>query len=184
MTTSIVLLRGIDVGTAKRVPMAELRDLLGELGYADVSTLLNSGNAVLRMGAGEPARHATRIAAAVEQRFGFQVPVVVRTVAELDRIVAECPFDVEALDPARLLVVFAQGPKQLAALADLVALAVPPERFEIGARAAYLACPDGVLASRVGEALLGTVGAAFTTRNWSTVQRVQARARDVDGRAS
>lgn len=183
MTVCIALLRGINVGTAKRVPMAELRDVLGELGHTDVSTLLNSGNVVLRFKAGGPARHAGRITAAIEERFGFPIPVVVLTAVEFDRIVTACPFDVEALDPARLLVVFAQDPKQLAVLADLVTLAAAPERFVIGARAAYLTCPDGVLASRVGEALLGKVGAAFTTRNWRTVVRVQARARELEARS-
>jgi uncharacterized protein (DUF1697 family) len=62
MPTYVALLRGVNVGKAKRVPMAELRQLLGGLGYTNVSTLLNSGNAVFRTAGASHAKLASDIA--------------------------------------------------------------------------------------------------------------------------
>ena len=64
MPTFVALLRGVNVGKAKRVPMAELRALLSGLGYTGVATLLNSGNAVFHAPRGTPAKHSADIAAA------------------------------------------------------------------------------------------------------------------------
>ena len=94
MPAFVALLRGVNVGKAKRVPMAEFRGLLSGLGYTGVETLLNSGNAVFRASAGTPARHAASIAAALSSRLGVDVPVVVKSAKELAAIVAENPIAV------------------------------------------------------------------------------------------
>ena len=91
MTTFIALLRGINVGKANRVPMAELRALLSRLGYAGVATLLNSGNAVFQAPGGTPVAHAEAIARALAGQMQVEVPVIVVTAQELASIVAACP---------------------------------------------------------------------------------------------
>ena len=176
MNTFIALLRGINVGKAKRVPMAELRELLGALGYTGVATLLNSGNAVFRAAKGTPARHAAAIAAAITTSLKVEVPVIVKSARELDAIVAENPLAGKAADPSRLLVAFVQDPKALPGLAAIRPMVVPPERFAIGAHAAYLDCVNGILESKAGAALLGKAGKLATTRNWATVLKLQALA--------
>lgn len=176
MRTFVALLRGINVGKGKRVPMAELRALFGALGYADVVTLLNSGNVVFRAEGGRPARHAAAIAEAIRERLGVEVPVIVKERRELAAIVSECPIATDASMHARLLVAFAQSATDLRTLRAIEPLVAAPERFAIGARAAYLLCPHGVLASKAGEALLGKAGRAATTRNWATVLKLQAAA--------
>ena len=93
MTTFIALLRGVNVGKAKRVPMVEFRSLLSALGHTNVVTLLNSGNAVFRARSGTPRAHAARIAAAIAQKLKVEVPVIVKSARELAAIVAENPFD-------------------------------------------------------------------------------------------
>lgn len=172
----VALLRGVNVGGAKRVPMAEWREQLEQLGYRDVATLLNSGNAVFGAAAGSPARHAAKIAAALRTQLGVDVPVIVKSAAELDAIVAANPI-AEAADPSRLLVAFAPDADMLAGLVPIAALVAAPERFEIGRHAAYLHCPQGILKSRAGEALLGRAGRGVTTRNWATTLKLQALAR-------
>ena len=117
MQTWIALLRGINVGKAKRVPMAELRGLLEGLGYTNVATLLNSGNAVFRAQGRSAASVAAAVEAAIAKRFGFEVPVVIRTAAELKAIVRENPLGDRAADPSRTLVAFAGTPEALRALA-------------------------------------------------------------------
>lgn len=173
----VALLRGVNVGKGKRVPMAELRALLADLGHEDVVTILNSGNAVFRARGGASARHAAAIASAIEERLGVDVPVIVKSARELASIVDACPIATDdASRHARLLVAFVQNAKALSGLTAIAPLVKPPERFEIGAGAAYLFCANGILASKAGEALLGKAGRSATTRNWATVLKLHALA--------
>ncbi len=178
MTTFVALLRGVNVGKAKRVPMAEFRALLSGLGYAGVATLLNSGNAVFHATKGSSARHAADIAAALAKELNVEVPVIVKSTQELAAIVSECPIKAEASDHPRFLVAFVQQATELPSLASLEALVVPPERFAIGSQAAYLLCANGILESKAGEALVGKAGKRVTSRNWATVLKLQALAED------
>jgi uncharacterized protein (DUF1697 family) len=178
MNTYIALLRGVNVGTGRRVPMADLRDLLTRLGLSDARTLLNSGNAVFGAAGGSAAAQAKAIAAAIQAQLGLAVPVIVKSARQLAAIVDENPWGPgaadSAVDPARLLVVFTQDAASLAALRAIEALVVAPEAFHVGRHAAFLHCPAGILESRAGAALLGKAGRAATTRNWATVRKLQA----------
>jgi uncharacterized protein (DUF1697 family) len=88
MTVCVALLRGINVGKAKRIAMADLRALIEGLGYTDVRTLLNSGNVVFSASRGATAAIAAAIEKAIVARFGFSAAVVVVTAKELEAIVA------------------------------------------------------------------------------------------------
>lgn len=178
MPSFVALLRGINVGKAKRVPMAELRALLSCLGYSGVATLLNSGNAVFCATGGKPATHAQAIAATLADQLGVKVPVIVKSAKELATIQSECPIQPEASSHSRLLVAFVQDPKLLASLAAIEALVAPAEFFAIGSQAAYLLCAEGILESKAGVALLGKSGKSATTRNWATLLKLQALVRD------
>lgn len=176
MTTFIALLRGINVGKSRRVSMEELRSLLGGLGYAEVSTLLNSGNAVFRAAGGTARHHAAAIAQALAAQMQVDVPVIVVASDDLAAIVHENPLTASATDPSRLLVAFAQDAQALGALDRIGALAKPPDQFALGPRAAYLHCAGGILESKAGKALLGKAGQAVTTRNWATVLKLHGLA--------
>ncbi len=179
--TWVALLRGVNVGKAKRVPMADWRALLTGLGCTDVATLLNSGNAVFRAPAGDAAALAKRIEGAMAGHFGFEVPVVVLSTPVLSAAVADNPIVVDEAAHSRFLVVFAQDAAALQALGGVAALVVPPERLVVGRHAAYLHCANGVLQSKAGEALMGKAGKAVTTRNWATVLKLQALAAQTPG---
>jgi uncharacterized protein (DUF1697 family) len=86
--------------------------------------------------------------------------------------VAGNPFGRDAADPSRLLVVLAPHASVLEALGPVGRLVTKKESWHLGHDAAYLHCPDGILASKAGEALVGRHGRAATTRNWSTVQKL------------
>jgi uncharacterized protein (DUF1697 family) len=165
MPSYVALLRGVNVGKAQRVPMAELRDVLAGLGCTDVATLLNSGNAVFRSMTRSASAYAAAIASALADRFGFDVPVVVKSAQELSAIVAGNPLRFTEAEHSRLLVAFVQDAGQLASLRKIESLVVPPEQFAIGKDAAYLLCASGLLASKAGAALIGKSGQAVTTRN-------------------
>ncbi len=180
--TFIALLRGINAGKAKRIPMAELRALLSGLGYKGVATLLNSGNVVFRAPRGTPAKHASDIAAAISSQLKIEVPVIVKSASELAAIVSENPIKAEAKDHSRLLVAFVQEARAVSGLATIESLVVPPEQFAMGKKAAYLLCANGIQKCKAGEALLGmgTKGQSATTRNWATVVKLQALANEPD----
>jgi uncharacterized protein (DUF1697 family) len=170
----VALLRGINVGKAKRVPMADLRALLTELGYTDVVTLLNSGNAVFRAPKGTQTRHAANIATAISEKLKVEVPVIVKSAKELSAIVGENQLAEQASNHSQLLVVFAQDNATLSGLDAVESLVVLPEQFLVGKNAAYLHCATGILESKAGKALLGKAGGSVTTRNWATILKLQA----------
>lgn len=180
MTTYIGLLRGINVGKAKRIAMADLRALLEGLGHADVATLLNSGNVVFRSGRKIPAKIAAEIAAAIAAQLKIDVPVIVKSAKELATIIDDNALADAATDPARLLVAFVQEAGALPTLSAIAPHVVPPEQFLLGREVAYLHCARGILESKAGEALVGKAGKAATTRNWATVLKLQALVDKID----
>ena len=179
MTTYIALLRGINVGKAKRIAMADLRALLEDLGYTDVATLLNSGNVVFRTGKGSRKKLAADISDAIATRLGIEVPVIVVSAKELALIVRENPF-ASADDPSRLLIAFVADAGMLSATSAIEPHVVAPEQFHVGTHAAYLHCASGILESKAAEALLGKTGKAASTRNWATVLKLQALVDKID----
>jgi uncharacterized protein (DUF1697 family) len=168
------LLRGVNVGQANRVPMAEFRALLEALGYGDVRTLLNSGNAIFTGITRAPRVHADRIRAELAARLGVDVPVIVKSAKEVAAIASENALAGTVTDPSRLLVAFTSDARALEGLEPIAALVKSPERLHFGAHAAYLWCPNGFLQSKAGAALLGRQGRAATTRNWATVLKISA----------
>ncbi len=173
-----VLLRGVNVGGGNRVPMADLRALLGSLGATEVRTLLNSGNATCAHPGRSAAALAKAVRAALDERLGVDVPVIVKSAAELEAAIAGNPLASVAANPSRLLFAFAAGPAALAGLEAIRPLVREPERFAIGRHAAWLWCANGISASRAAEALLGRMGREVTTRNAATVGKLLARLRE------
>jgi uncharacterized protein (DUF1697 family) len=172
VTTYIALLRGINLGRSRRVAMADLRGWLTELGYTDVHTHLQSGNAVFA--SDEPAGEVTRqIEKRLEAGTGFPVGCVVRTAAQLRRIVAGNPFEDFAADGARLQVAFLSAPLDPARLADVDPAAVAPERFHAAKTEIYLWYPNGIQKSKLNGLLTDKrLGVSATARNWNTVTKL------------
>jgi uncharacterized protein (DUF1697 family) len=173
----VVLLTGINLGRNRRIAMADLRALLSDLGYREPKTLLQSGNAVVESDE-EPAQVADRVARGIADRFGFDVPVVVRTAAELAEVVAANPLPEGAKDPRTFQVTFLEKAPDPGALDDLDADTFLPERFALRGRELYTWTPGGFRDS----ALLKALGRARpqlkgTARNWNTVTKLH----DLDG---
>lgn len=182
----IALLRGINVGRAKRIAMADLRQLVGELGCTEVRTLLNSGNVVFNAPPGAPpgapprvrAAMAARIQDAMVVKLGVVARVMVLGSEQLDRIVAANPLLAVATDPARLLVFVFSDPQAPATLAPLAGADWGNEVLALGEHAAYLWCPAGVLESKAMAAMGKLLGDGLTSRNWNTVCKLQALCAD------
>jgi len=170
----VALIRGINVGKAKRVAMADLRALMGRLGYRDCRTLLNSGNVVFSAGSESPSQSADRIEKAMDTELGVSAPVIALSAAEFSTVVSECPLIESAEDLSRLLVSFLMDPEARQHLVPLTHEDWGSESFALGTRAAYLWCPDGVLQSQLPAAVERALGKAVTTRNWKTVKKIEA----------
>ncbi|ANH94094.1 hypothetical protein A8713_25365 [Streptomyces sp. SAT1] len=175
MTTYAALLRGINVGGSRKLPMAGLRALMGELGLGDVRTHLQSGQAVFTAADGDEEALAARLGAEVEQRFGFPVDVLVRDHAYLRAVVEACPFPAAALEPRQLHVTYFSADPGPARYEGIDRAAFLPEEFRLGDRALYLYAPDGIGRSRLAQWLSGAgvnKGLIATSRNWNTVLRL------------
>jgi len=175
MRRTVALLRGINVGGRNSIAMTDLRGIFEDLGHRDVETYLQSGNVVFRA-TGAPTVLAATIAGRITAELGLDVPVVVRTGAELQKVVATNPFLADGVDPATLHVVFTVGRAPSAALGDLEPERFSPDRFVHRGREVYLHCPNGYgrtkLTNAFFEARLGPAAGTTTTRNWKTVTRL------------
>ncbi len=175
MTRQIVLLRGINVGRAKRIAMADLRKLLEGLGYEEVTTHLQSGNAVVTSPS-TTARTAAAVKKALAAEAGLDVEVVARTAAELTKAIAADPFGDLATDGSKHLLGFLSGTPAAAKVAALQKKIddPDPDAYAITGSHVYLWAPNGVLKS-----LFATVdwdrglGVHCTMRNWNTVLKLQ-----------
>lgn len=160
MTRCAVLLRGVNVGRGNRIAMADLRALLERLGCRDVTTYLQSGNAVVDA---DPDGLADRVAAALRDELGLAVAVLVRT--DLDAVVAGCPFEVT--DPKLLHVVLMSGPPP-AELPDIA-----PDRLAPGPDCLYVSYATGSQGSAFERWRPADPPAVVTARNWRTVLALQ-----------
>ena len=175
--TFVALLRGINLAGRNTVPMAELRAALESLGLEDVVTYIQSGNVVFR-GRGGVRALAAAIEGGIEEAFGIDVVVLLRTPAELRKVTAGNPFLRAGADPAKLHVVFLSGKPAKEAAAGLDPDRSPPGEFELGGREVYLHLPTGFGRSKLTvDYFERTLGVAGTARNWRTVTKLLELAR-------
>ncbi|MEJ8671627.1 MULTISPECIES: DUF1697 domain-containing protein [unclassified Streptomyces] len=175
MTTYAALLRGINVGGSRKVPMADLRTLMTGLGYDGVRTYLQSGQAVFATGHGDEESLAVELASAIEKQFGFPVDVIVRDHAYLRAIADNCPFPAAELEAKQLHVTYCSAPVAAERFAEIDQAAYLPEEFRLGDRAVYLYAPNGLGRSKLAEILSRprlNKGLIATSRNWNTVAKL------------
>jgi uncharacterized protein (DUF1697 family) len=170
----VALFRGINVGKAKRIAMGDLRGLLDKLGYADVATLLNSGNAVFTGNAEPPATHAARIREAVLKKLGVDALVVVKSAKDIAAIIRGNAILAHATDDAKLLVAVTSDARALTKVKTLSRAQWGAEKVHVGKHAAYVWCANGILESKAAVALLRGLEEAGTTRNWGTLNKIHA----------
>ena len=172
----IALLRGINVGKAKRVAMADLRALFEDLGFRDVRTLLNSGNVVFIVA--RPKMDLGRtLEKAITERLGVTSRVTIVSAAELDAIVAGNPLLKVATNPSRLMVSVLNSAADRERLNPLLKRDWGVERIGVGPRVAYLWCPDSILDSELAAAVARALGDGVTSRNWGTISKLHALTR-------
>jgi uncharacterized protein (DUF1697 family) len=170
----VALLRGINVGRAKRVAMSDLRSIVEALGFTDVRTLLNSGNVVFTGQVAGTLEVAKRIEEALVKRLGVSSATVVLTGDEVQTIIDDRPGWKSATNPSRLLVAVTPDVVDGRRLGALVRQRWGAEALSAGKRAAYLWCPDGVIASPLAQSVGRLLGDRVTMRNWTTMAKLHA----------
>jgi uncharacterized protein (DUF1697 family) len=175
--TWIALLRGINVGKAKRIAMADLRSVVEGLGYGDVRTLLNSGNVVFTAPSKLKGDPAPRIEKAIAAQLGVATRVTTLTAAQLATIVEENPLLRIAADPSRLIVTVFSDPTATAKVKPLTRKDWKPDALALGTHAAYLWCTTGTIDSKVSQVVGKALGDGATSRNWATILKLDTMAR-------
>ena len=171
MTRYVALLRGINVGRAKAVSMAQLASVFSEMGFTDVTTVLRSGNVVFGSRAVVSADAPVHIEAAVLAATGVHSSVLLLDSAEFLTILDTNPLVAEVTDGSKSFVTFVTSMPALLELPDASALA--PELLAVGPAAVYQWMPDGSLHTRVGRSFWKQFDAPVTARNWNTAQKLR-----------
>ncbi|MBY0488634.1 MAG: DUF1697 domain-containing protein [Gemmatimonadaceae bacterium] len=166
----VAFLRGVNVGGNKRVPMSELKAIVEACGYSAARTLLNSGNVIFRAPRATTATAARRIRAGLADRCAVDTPVLVRTRAELARLIEANPLRHEAAaHPSAFLVMLFDGPITADLAARITSVPFTVERAAVGEDAVYFSLPAGISTSKPFEQLGRQLGAGVTSRNWTTM---------------
>jgi uncharacterized protein (DUF1697 family) len=171
MLRHVALLRGINVGTAKRIPMADLRSVFETVGYTNVRTHLQSGNVVFDAPATLDGAATTDLEAAIAEGTGVHSRVLVLRAEMFLAIAEDNPF-ADASDPSRMVVTFLDTAPDESATVRPSDEELAPERIVFGRNAIYQWCPDGILKAKIIPGSLHTPATVTTSRNLRTVTRL------------
>jgi len=178
MTRHILLLRGINLAARNRIAMADLRGVLEDAGFEDVRTYLQSGNVVVSSTAksDDVARKTKRL---IAKHFDLDIAVVVRSRAQLAKIVERNPLKTVAKNPKRYQVSFLETKPTREVVRRVEEAAVPPEQVVAIGREIYAWHPDSIGRSRLWTLLAGQrLGITATARNWTTVTKLLSLAQE------
>jgi uncharacterized protein (DUF1697 family) len=174
----VALLKGVNVGGHNKLPMAELRAALGESGFGQVRTLLQSGNVVLDCPRARRRGLPVEIESILHEHFAIRTKVVVRDVGELAEAIASDPLIASVSDPARHLVGFASGTPAMERSETLNDGDFGDDLIRVVGGHVYMWCPKGLSASPFFKMDLDRLlGVTVTARNWRTVNALHELAR-------
>lgn len=169
----VALLRGINVGGNRKLPMKSLSTIFTVAGCVDVGTYIQTGNVVFRAPATIVKRLPNTVKVAIEQQFGFSIPVVIRSQEELAACVKRNPFLKRGLDTAALHVAFLADVPDHAYVAALDSTRSPGDSFILRGHDIYLWLPNGVARTKfTNDYFDRTLKTISTLRNWNTVLKL------------
>ena len=175
MELFISVLRGINVSGQKKILMADLKALYEELGFANIKTYIQSGNVVFKTeGRRSNQDLAKEIETAIQLKYGFAVPVIIRRGAELSQLVAANPFlPSSTIDPEKLHVTFLADTPQQINIDKINTFNYPPDQFVIIGQEIFLYIPDRYSDSKLSNSFFeNKLKVTATTRNWKTVNQL------------
>jgi uncharacterized protein (DUF1697 family) len=169
----VALLRGINVGKSRRVAMADLRAVLEEAGYPDITTHLQSGNVVLETRTRQAGAVEQAIEKALRKKLDLEIDVVVRTASQLAKVMKSNPFLERRVDPATLLVGFLKAKPKAADARALARTDFGGDEFVLRGTELYLRYPKGYGRSKMNGAYFErALRIPITVRNWKVVTKL------------
>lgn len=169
MNTYIAILRGINVSGAKPIKMDELRLTFQKQGFENVATYIQSGNVVFTAAETETSKMKSKIYVAIKTDFGFDVPVIVLSAAELQTITENNRLNDGTRDEAFLHVTFLAENPAAFNFSDIEAKKQDEEEIIISGKVVYLFCPHGYGKTKLTNTFLESkLKVSATTRNWKT----------------
>jgi uncharacterized protein (DUF1697 family) len=167
----IAFLRGVNVTGHNKMAMADLKRLCGDLGHTEIVTYVQSGNAIFTSRTQKPATIAANMERQIKEDLGLDVRVLIRTPAEVEKVIARNPFATPRTDPKSLYITFLAEPptkERVRAVSDFEA---PPDKFHVDGREVFLCCPNGYGRSKLNNTFWERkLAIDATTRNWKSVQ--------------
>ena len=173
MKKYIVLLRGINVSGKNKLPMAELRDLLKNLDFQNVQTYIQSGNIILDSDEGKYVI-CNKIKEGIQDKFGYDVPVIARTVPEWKKVISNYPFPTDNTK----IVAFVFLNKKVYEL-KIEVKGVNDDEYKIDNDMVYIYCPSGFAKTKLSNNLFERkLNVTATTRNYNTTLKLIELATD------
>jgi uncharacterized protein (DUF1697 family) len=174
MPIYVALLRGINVSGHKPVPMAELQKLFEKLGFKGAKTFIQSGNVVFRSGEGDRKKIAALIEAGILKKFGFDVPVIIRTAEDLGAALSGNPYGKRKLaENERVHITYLDQAPAKEALKALEAFSDPVDEIKIVKTEVYILVRNGYGNSKLSNTFVEKkLGVRATTRNLETTAKL------------
>ena len=174
MTTYISILRGINVSGHKLIKMELLKKMCGNLGFSNIQTYIQSGNIIFHSAKTGTKKLSSTIKEAIKKEFGFDVPVITLTLAELEAIINLNPFTKDKhLDVAFFHVTILDALPGKEHIALLSKAEIKNDKFEAVKQTIYLYCPDGYGNTKLNNTFIEQkLKVSATTRNWKTINQL------------
>lgn len=172
MTTYIAILRGINVSGKNKILMQDLIALFESLNFKNVKTYIQSGNVIFDSKSLKNLE--TLIQQKIKEQFGFDVPVIVRTVDEITNILKHNPYlKQKNIELDKLHITFLSETPIKENLAKIHTYSFAPDVFEIIGNEVYLHCPNGYGNTKLSNTFFeNKLKVTATTRNWKTVNEI------------
>ncbi len=174
MESYIAFLRGINVAGQKKMPMAEVRKMMADAKFGDVKTYIQSGNIVFKNEINATEKLEELIHAAIEKTFGFDVPVLVKSVSEIKEILNHNPFDnPQDLEENRIYFVLLQNTPNKKLVKAFEETEYPNEKFSVSDNCVYLCCKIGYGKAKLNNNVIEhKLQVNTTTRNYRTMNKL------------
>lgn len=173
MPTYVAILRGINVSGQKKIPMAELRQILERHEWKNLKTYIQSGNVVFETTPKDPLELSGKIAESIMKQYGFEVPVITLTAAEIRSIIDANPFANK--DLSKVHVTFLAIEPDPGLVKQLPVSNNPKEAYRVMGKAVYVYCPDGYGRTKIHNMFFEKkLKVTATTRNWKTCLQLAA----------
>ena len=181
MQTYIAILRGINVSGHKIIKMAELREHLASLGFTNLTTYIQSGNIIFQSDIDENHVLEDKIQQNIQVNYGFEVPVIVRSLKEWKMVVDRFPFNIEECETSRLGFTFLKDKPVHIPEEEIAKFKSPNDELVYEEKEMYLHIPDGFGKSKLTVNVLERkLKVAATTRNWNTTLKLLAMAQKIE----